>query len=114
MIMGIVFLLVGVLGFVLVPGGSGMLLGLFMVNPLHNIVHVLVGLWGLAAWKGMGSTPLMFARGLAILYILLGLLGLLNIASIESIVPLAGYDVWLHLVVGLVAAYFGWVYNPPG
>src|SRR5678816_4502006 len=65
LIYGIVFLLVGILGFV--PGinqpppanhglhvtdpGHGMLLGLFHVNVLHNAVHLLFGVWGLIAYR---------------------------------------------------------------
>ncbi|MGI5186959.1 DUF4383 domain-containing protein [Promicromonospora sp. CA-289599] len=57
---GAVYLLVGAAGF-LVTGFSGFaehdhsqtLLG-FAVNPLHNIVHILIGLLGLALWSAAG------------------------------------------------------------
>ncbi|RPF20934.1 DUF4383 domain-containing protein [Myceligenerans xiligouense] len=60
LVIGAVYLLVGVLGF-LVTGFDGFaehdhdqtLLG-FAVNPLHNIVHLLIGLAGLALWSGAG------------------------------------------------------------
>src|SRR3546814_14278039 len=63
---GIVFLLVGIAGFVpgLVTGpapvtdapaaeaeSAGHLIGLFPVNPLHNAVHIVFGIWGLAAYR---------------------------------------------------------------
>ena len=59
LVIGAVYLLVGVLGF-FVTGFDGFaehdhdrtLLG-FAINPLHNIVHLLIGLVGLALW----STP---------------------------------------------------------
>jgi hypothetical protein len=31
------------------PARAPQLLGLFAVNVLHNVVHVLFGIWGLAA-----------------------------------------------------------------
>src|SRR5687767_11840902 len=57
---GIVFLLVGVLGFFGSPPppdalplqmehGHGLALGLFPVNTVHNVVHLLFGALGLAA-----------------------------------------------------------------
>jgi hypothetical protein len=67
LIYGVVFLVVGVAGFI--PGittphthpdiaaqsGLGLLFGLFAVNLLHNIVHVLFGLWGLFAARSPGG-----------------------------------------------------------
>src|SRR3546814_4222442 len=67
---GIVFLLAGIAGFVpgLVTGPApvteapaaeaetaGHLLGLFPVNPLHNIVHIVFGIWGLAAYRSLSG-----------------------------------------------------------
>jgi ABC-type transport system involved in multi-copper enzyme maturation permease subunit len=57
---GVVYLLVGAAGF-FVTGFDGFaehnhdqtLLG-FAVNPLHNIVHILIGLLGVALWSAPG------------------------------------------------------------
>ena len=54
---GIVYLAVGVLGFI--PGvtvataqpGQGLLLGIFAVNALHNIVHLVAG--AILVWAGL-------------------------------------------------------------
>jgi hypothetical protein len=55
LVFGAVYLLVGIVGFFWTGGshfadrgGDDMLIGLFMVNPLHNIVHVVIGIAGLA------------------------------------------------------------------
>ena len=61
LIIGAVYLLVGLAGF-LVTGFDGFtehdhsqtLLG-FAVNPLHNIVHILIGILGIALWKRSDS-----------------------------------------------------------
>jgi hypothetical protein len=54
---GVLFSVVGVAGF-LVPGYDGFadpdgerLLGIFEVNPLHNVVHLLIGAAGVALWQ---------------------------------------------------------------
>ena len=49
-VFGAVYVLVGLLGFLFPPqsGGffssdGGLLLGIFMVNPFHNVAHLLIG-----------------------------------------------------------------------
>lgn len=118
LIFGIVFLAVGVLGFV--PGaathvmGEGlnshsMLLGLFMVSPLHNAAHLLFGLWGLAGSRSTGGAVGYF-RGVAVIYALLAILGLIaSTADLFGMIPLMGNDVYLHAALAVVAAYFGFV-----
>jgi hypothetical protein len=122
LIFGIVFLAVGALGFV--PGmvesptgahdvtmtqGHGDLLGLFPVNLLHNIVHLLFGVWGLLAYRSYAGARSYF-RGVAIIYAVLTVMGLLpTLNTTFGLIPLYGNDVWLHALLALVAAYFGWM-----
>lgn len=123
LLFGIVFLAVGALGFV--PGiaepathegvtmthGSAMLLGLFPVNTLHNVVHLLFGLWGVMAYRSAGGAVGYF-RGVAVIYALFTVLGLLpQTNTLFGLVPLHGNDVWLHAALALVAAYFGFVHR---
>ena len=76
LVFGIVFLLIGVAGF-LTPGGmsmgvdpAAMLLGLFPVNLLHNIVHVVFGVWGIVASRSsMGARA--YARVGGVIYLVL-------------------------------------------
>lgn len=112
-IFGVVFLVVAVLGF-LTPGGTGMeadparaphVLGLFPVNLLHNIVHLLFGLWGLAAarsWSGART----YGRAGAVIYLVLALLGFVSPSGF-GLVPLGGHDIWLHLVLAAGLAWIG-------
>lgn len=72
LVIGIVFLLVGILGLLLDPT-KGNLLGLFSVNIVHNLVHVLIGVLGIiAAFTGWSRY---YNRGLGIVYLLVGILG---------------------------------------
>jgi hypothetical protein len=125
LIFGIVFLLAGIAGFIpalLQPPQGGaiapgvhhqLLLGMFPVNPAHNAVHILFGLWGLAAWRSAGGA-VMYARGVAIIYLVLTVCGLIpRLDDLFGLVPLYGNDVWLHLALAIVAAYFGWVNRSP-
>ena len=122
LIIGVVFLLAGIAGFipalvhpphagapdVSVHSGHGYLLGLFPVNVLHNIVHLLIGVGGIATY-GSFSAARMFSRILAIFYGLLAIMGLIPALNTTfGLIPIHGHDVWLHAVTAVLAAYFGW------
>jgi Domain of unknown function (DUF4383) len=109
----VVFLLVGVLGFI--PGvtshyssmtfaghhSDAKLLGLFQVSVLHNIVHLLFGLAGLAMARTVSAARLYLVGGGAV-YLVLWLYGLVvGQNTSANFVPLNSADDWLHLVLGL-------------
>lgn len=121
-IFGIIYLLVGILGFIPgisppAPAGAPPLalsafynyvLTLFAVNWLHSVVHLGIGLWGIAAAGSLlGSRS--FFRTVAVIFGLLFILGIIPATNtVFGLVPLFGLDAGLHLVTALVAAYFGW------
>lgn len=121
MIIGVVYVAVGLLGFfpglvsvpppvaphLAVDTGYGYLLGLFPVNVLHNLVHLAVGAWGLTASRTLAGS-LSFARGLAIFYAALTIMGLIPVLNTTfGLIPIFSHDIWLHAVTAGVAAYFG-------
>ena len=122
---GVVFLLVGVAGFVpalvspppagpdvAADAGFGRLMGLFPVNALHNLVHVAFGVWGLVAYRNPSAVRL-YARAVAVIYALLAVMGLVpGLNTTFGLVPIYGHDVWLHALLAGVAAYFGFVAAP--
>jgi hypothetical protein len=108
-----VFLLVGVLGFI--PGitsdyssmsfaghhSEAKLLGVFQVSVLHNIVHLLFGLAGLAMARTVSGARTYLIGGGAV-YLVLWLYGLLvGQDSAANFVPVNPADDWLHLFLGL-------------
>ena len=113
MVVGAVFLLVGVLGFV--PGitanhdqlhlagheSEALLLGLFQVSVLHNIVHLLFGVAGIAlARTATGARSFLLYGG--IIYLVLFVYGLvIPQDSVGNFVPLNGFDNGLHLLLGV-------------
>ena len=123
---GVVFLLVGIAGFIpgLVTGGGpdasgmggthGLLFGLFPINALHNIVHIIFGIWGIAVFRSL-SRARIYARCVAVIYAVLAVMGLIPVLSTTfGLIPLYGHDIWLHAVLAVIAAYFGWVASPGG
>lgn len=106
-IFGIGFLFIGIVGFFFsyTMEDTGMLFGIFPVNLAHNLVHLVFGLWGLAAAKSFAGART-FARVTGVIYLALAVLGWVYPDGF-GIVPIGGADVWLHLAIGLVLAYFG-------
>lgn len=124
LILGIVFLVVGAAGFIpglvspiqsgdhmTVTGGYGNLLGLFPVNWLHSLVHVLFGIWGVVAYRSYDGAR-MYARGVAVIYAVLAVAGLIpGLRTTFGLIPLFGHDIWLHALIAAASAYFGFA-NP--
>jgi len=125
LIFGIVFLLVGAAGFipgitqphthpdVMVTAGLGLVMGLFPVNVLHNIAHLLFGVWGLMASRSDGASRA-YGKSVAIAYGLLTVMGLItamNLHTAFGFVPLYGHDIWLHALLAAVGAYFGFMHR---
>ncbi|WP_336854207.1 DUF4383 domain-containing protein [Sinomonas albida] len=111
MVVGAVFLLVGILGFIpgITSGGIGfaglgshaMLLGLFQVSVLHNIVHLLFGIAGLALGRTVGGAKGFLTWGGAI-YLVLFVYGLVfGGDSAGNFVPVNMADNILHLLLGV-------------
>jgi len=115
LIFGIVFLLVGVLGLITEGGmemeSDAMLLGMFHVNLLHNIVHLLFGVWGLLAARAWSSAKT-YAQVGGVIYLVLAVLGLVAEDGF-GLVPLGGNNVWLHAVLGIVLAGAGFTAGSP-
>jgi hypothetical protein len=118
-VVGAVFLLVGILGFI--PGitsdygqmtfagheSGAMLLGVFMVSILHNIVHLLFGVAGLALGRTYDGAR-SFLIGGGIIYLVLWLYGVVtDNHSAANFVPVNNADNWLHLVLGLGMVVLG-------
>lgn len=108
LIIGAVYTLVGVWGFIqtgfsdFVSPEGPRLLGLFEVNPLHNVVHLLIGLAGLAMW-GRLATARLYGWLLAVGYGAVFLYGLFVAGSQEpaNFLALNAGDNWLHLFSAL-------------
>lgn len=115
MLLGIVFILVGILGFI--PGitthygdmsfagddSGAKLLGIFQVSILHNLVHVLFGVAGLALARSLDGAK-QYLIGGGVVYLALWILGLVGGADW---IPANTADDWLHLVLGVAMTGLG-------
>lgn len=120
LVLGIIFIIAGLAGFI--PGlktlppadyrlsvgsGYGLLFGLFPVNILHDLVHLLFGIWGVVAYRSFDASRT-FARVFAVVYGILTICGLIpGLNTVFGLVPLYGHDIWLHALSAIAAAWFG-------
>jgi Domain of unknown function (DUF4383) len=113
LVVGVVFLIVGVLGFI--PGitadfdrltfaghhSDARLLGLFQVSVLHNLVHLLFGVAGVAASRSKGSARAFLVVG-GFVYLVLWVFGsAVDEDSATNFIPLNPADNLLHLGLGV-------------
>src|SRR5437899_1421723 len=110
---GVVFVVVGALGFVPAATPNGRLLGVFEVNALHNFIHLATGI--VAILVGMANEQAMrnFFRIFGVIYGIVALLGFYYGGE-----PLLGLvannlaDSGLHVVIAAVALYLGFGFKP--
>jgi hypothetical protein len=122
---GAVFLLVGILGFI--PGittpyadmkfagheSDALLLGIFQVSVLHNVVHLLFGVAGLALAR-RADTARTYLIGGGAIYLILWVYGLIvDKNSAANFVPVNTADNWLHLLLGLGMIAAGVILSRP-
>lgn len=119
MAFGVIYLLVGIIGFFITgfdhfagnengavtEHGDDMLLW-FMINPLHNVVHILIGVVGIALARTLAGART-FGWLLAVGYGAAFIYGLIAIGEEWDILNINAGDNWLHLLsalAGLVIA----------
>jgi hypothetical protein len=108
--LGAVYVLIGILCFL--PGvtvasiapGQGLLLGIFAVNTVHNVAHLVVG--AALIWAGTSAQVALINKGLAVVFAIL-VVGSV-IAPIVEGVAINPPDTALHVVSMLLTGALGW------
>ena len=106
--LGMVLMAVGALGFVPGVTKEGMLLGVFHVDPLHNLVHLVTGgaLWYASSAEEPGAGGLL--KALAVVYGLVTVLGFMaGDGAVLGLMANNMADNFLHLGLAAVFAYWG-------
>jgi uncharacterized membrane protein len=132
--LGTIFLLLGIAGFI--PGflslppeglnsggisldadslyakGFGYLFAAFPTNLIHNLVHLLVGILGIAA-ATTGNAKL-YNRGFAISYALIALMGMIpSTQTTFGLMPIYGSNIWLNALSATIAGYYSFLADKP-
>lgn len=131
--LGFIFLILGIAGFIpafttfpseavdsglpldadgLYAKGFSLLFGAFPTNLMHNIVHLLVGILGIAA--ATNGKARLYNRAFAISYIAIAIMGLLPATQTTfGIMPIFGNNVWFNALSGVIAGYYGFLVKDP-
>ncbi len=101
---GVIFVLIGALGFV--PGitSDGHLLGIFEVDTVHNLIHLLSGI---LAFAMAGKAAKKYFQIFGIVYLLVTILGFMQGDNVLGLIGVNGADNILHLVISLLAIWIG-------
>lgn len=105
-VIGIILVLVGLLGFFNNP-----VIGLFQVNPAHNLVHIISGIVLLAgAYSSLGSS--MALKIIGIVYAIVAILGFFLVSAdgmLLGFIAMNPADQWLHVVLAVVILAAGFL-----
>lgn len=107
MVFGVVLLAIGVLGFV--PGltPDGLLLGIFEVDFLHNIVHIVTGAAAIAASMAGADYSRTFFQIFGVIYGIVTLSGFLTGHGLIALIPVNMADNLLHVSITALSLYLG-------
>ncbi len=112
---GVVFLLVGILGFIPAATPDGHLLGIFHVNGAHNIIHLASGVAALVAGAMSAQAARLYFQVFGVVYGLVTVLGLFyGDKDLLGFIAHNKADIALHFVITAAALYLGFMTKPNG
>ena len=111
-IFGWIFVLIAVWGFFVSRGSmeadmatAPRILDLFAVNLLHNLAHLLLGIWGIVAARSFGGAKT-YGTFAGLIYIVLAIVGFIE-PTTWGLIPIGGADIWLHAALGVILLLVG-------
>ncbi|MCL5994907.1 MAG: DUF4383 domain-containing protein [Chloroflexi bacterium] len=125
LVLGITYLVLGVLSAIpkfqrphlrndpklMVESGYGYWLGIFPVNVVHSLMHVVMGILGIVSFTS-GTASRLFAQANTALFAPLTVMGVLpdqRFNTMFGMAPLWGPDSLVHAATALISGYFGFV-----
>lgn len=117
-ILGVIFIVAGIAGFIDPLSPDGKVFGLFFVGEpgtLHNLIHLLSGAVALAAVSSGEAAARLYAQVFGVVYALVTILGfIVGEGEIVGLVPINQADNVLHLGIAAGLLYFGFSGAPTG
>ena len=114
-IFGVIFVAVGVLGWIPAINPGGKLLGLFDVNTAHNLVHLATGVIAIVVGVLSDKASKLFFQVFGVIYALVAALGFyVGDQPLLGIVANNSADSVLHVAIAVVALYLGFGMKPAG
>ena len=108
---GVIFLVVGILGFVPAVTKDQMLLGIFHVNAAHNAVHLLSGVVALFCGMSSLSASRMYFRIFGLVYGAVAVMGFMagGDTMLLGLISNNMADTWLHVGIAAVSLLLGFM-----
>lgn len=102
--LGIILIIIGIWGFFQNP-----ILGLFLVDPMHNVFHLLTGILAIV-FAARGEAPAkQYSKVIGVVYGLLTIAGFFMSGIYElGFMRMNDADDWLHLFFGVAFLYYGY------
>lgn len=114
LILGIVLVALGVLGFVTPLAPSGSLFGIFATSTMHSLTYVVFGILGLAAVAGGKAYPKAYAQAIGVIFGLFTIIGfMIGDGEVLGLLNVNAADNVLNLVIAATALYVGYTHNHP-
>lgn len=116
MLFGVVFVLIGVLGFVPALTPDGYLLGIFHVDAVHNVIHLASGVAALLA-ASKAATSRLYFQVFGVVYAIVAIGGFVPFLQFGEDMKLLGLtamnmaDNLLHVAIAAAALYLGFAYK---
>lgn len=109
MFFGIAFIAAGILGFIPKIAPQGELFGLFMVNGIHNSIHIVSGIVALIT-AAKESYAKIYFKIFGIIYGIVAILGFVLKGNL-ILMHVNMYDNVLHSVIAAIALYLGFAFK---
>lgn len=107
-IFGLVFIVLGIAGFLPALAPGDMLFGIFFVDPLHNVVHLATGVIAVLCGLISAAVSRLFFQVFGVVYGLLAVLGLfVGEGYVLGFLSHNVHILWLHAIIAAVALYLG-------
>jgi hypothetical protein len=107
-VIGVTFILVGILGFFPNPIIADSHDAIFHADAVHSSVHIISGVLFLLFAFALVDNLSIFMKVFGIVYFLLGVIGLFSVGSEDTVTKLLGFlhvngpDNYLHIALGVV------------
>jgi uncharacterized protein DUF4383 len=107
-IWGVLFVMIGLLGFWPLLAPHGHLFGLFHVNTLHNMIHILTGVVALACGFQSTEASQHYFQAFGFIYLLVAIAGFfVQDGHIFGLLANNLADAWLHLLIAVLSLILG-------
>lgn len=112
MVLGIILVALGALGFVSPLAPNDNLFGIFAVSTNHSLVYLLAGLVALAAVAGGGDYVRLYAKVFGVIFGLITVLGfMVGDGEVLGLINVNQADNVLHLAIAASALYVGFAHE---